>query len=66
MSRFALTAVCFFLLILPPKPCSMWDLTTGECRSTLEGHMSGVNTVAISLDGMSIVSGSGERDDALM
>ena len=48
---------------MPPKPShttSVWDLTTGECKSTLGGHTRPVNTVAISPDGKSIVSGSND------
>ena len=36
----------------------MWDLSTGECKSTLKGHTDRVTSVAISPDGKSIVSGS--------
>ena len=57
MSRFALTAIFLeFKLILPPA--SVWDLTTGKCKSTLQGHTDQVLRVAISSDGKSIVSGS--------
>ena len=62
MSRFALTAVCFkFKLNLPPKPShttSVWELASGELKSTLKGHTDLVRSVAISPDGTTIVSGS--------
>ena len=37
---------------------SVWDLASGEVRSTLQGHAGDVNTVAISPDGKTVVSGS--------
>ena len=40
--------------------CRVWDLESGTCRSTLEGHTAYVNTIAISHDGKTIVSGSGD------
>ena len=40
---------------------SVWDLTTGECKTTLKGHKYSVNSVAISPDGTTIVSGSGDN-----
>ena len=36
----------------------IWDLATGECRTTLNGHTQQVSTIAISLDGQKILSGS--------
>ena len=64
MSRFALTAVCFefkliFLRNLPTRH-SVWDLASGQVKSTMEGHTGNVYSVAISPDGKSIVSGSGD------
>ena len=44
-----------------PTRASVWDLASGECKSTLEGHTSDVNTVAISPDGKTIVSGSDDQ-----
>ena len=41
----------------------MWDLATGECKSTLQGHTGYVFSVAISPDGKTIVSGSGGNGD---
>ena len=38
---------------------SVWDLDSGEVKSTLKGHTASVNSVAISPDGKTIVSGSG-------
>ena len=40
---------------------SVWDLASGEVKTTLQGHTGDVNTVAISPDGMTIVSGSNDR-----
>ncbi len=40
------------------KTVRIWDLETGECRTTLEGHTDYVNAVAIALDGKRILSGS--------
>ena len=39
----------------------VWDLDTGVGRATLEGHASWVRSVAISQDGKTLVSGSGDR-----
>ena len=39
----------------------MWDVTTGEVLSTLEGHSDWVMSVCISRDGTKIVSGSGDK-----
>ena len=66
MSRFALTAHFEFELKLPPKPShttSVWDLASGEVKSTLKGHTDLVLSVAISPDGKTIVSGS--RDETV-
>jgi WD40 repeat protein len=41
-------------LCLPPR---VWDLESGECTKTLEGHTDRVMGVAISSDGSTIVSG---------
>jgi hypothetical protein len=45
-------------LPLCPHGCRVWDMGSGELKGTLRGHMSHVNSVAISPDGKSIVSGS--------
>ena len=37
---------------------SVWDMATGKETSKLEGHNDTVSSVAISLDGKTIVSGS--------
>ena len=42
---------------LPTRP-SVWDLASGEVKSTLQGHTQPVSSVAISPDGKTIVSGS--------
>ena len=36
----------------------IWDLESGACRSTLQGHTNWVYSVAISTDGKTVVSGS--------
>ena len=36
----------------------MWDLTSGDLKSTLQGHTDIVESVAISPDGKTIMSGS--------
>ena len=46
---------------IPSHTSSVWDLASGECKSTLEGHTRDVNTVAISPDGKTIVSGSDDQ-----
>lgn len=35
----------------------LWDVATGECAATLEGHASGVYCCAFSFDGATIASG---------
>ncbi len=40
---------------------SVWDMATGKEMSMLEGHSSAVSSVAISLDGKTIVSGSYDK-----
>ena len=39
----------------------IWDISTGECLSTLKGHTSSVNSVAFNHDGTKIVSGSNDE-----
>jgi len=39
----------------------VWDLVSGQEKSKLEGHTYGVNSVAISPDGMTIISGSDDN-----
>ena len=39
----------------------MWDVSTGEVLSTLEGHCGSVTSVCISRDGTKIVSGSWDK-----
>ena len=41
----------------------MWELASGELKSTLQGHTDPVLSVAISPDGKTIVSGSGNPYD---
>jgi WD40 repeat protein len=37
----------------------VWGAVLGDCEQTMEGHTSGVRSVAFSPDGRQIVSGSG-------
>ena len=39
----------------------VWNMETGECRSTLEGHTGYVSSVAITPDGKTIFSGSADK-----
>ena len=46
-------------MALEPRPaCSVWDALTGQQKSVMEGHTDSVDSVAISADGKTIVSGS--------
>ena len=39
----------------------VWDLATGETKTTLQGHTSWVNAVAVTPDGRHVVSGSADN-----
>ena len=39
----------------------IWDLESGECRATLEGHKGMIRSAAITPDGKRILSGSGDN-----
>ena len=39
----------------------LWDVETGACVKTLQGHRSRVNSVRFSPDGRRLASGSGDR-----
>ena len=39
----------------------VWNVATGKCVATLEGHSDQVNGVAVFPDGRRIVSGSGDN-----
>merc|ERR1712216_410869 len=43
------------------EPVRIWDVASGECRATLEGHTGGVNGVAFSGDGSQVASCSGDE-----
>ena len=45
----------------PPTRPSVWDMVSGQEMSKLEGHNGAVYSVAISPDGMTIVSGSSDK-----
>ena len=45
----------------PPTRPSVWDMVSGQEKSKLEGHTDWVKSVAISLDGKTIVSGSDDK-----
>ena len=38
--------------------CRVWDLKTGECKQVLEGHDHNVESVGITPDGNTAISGS--------
>jgi WD40 repeat protein len=38
----------------------LWDIKTGSCQRTLEGHSSGVKALSFSSDGSSLASGSND------
>ena len=40
------------------KTLKIWELATGKCVATLEGHSGGVRSVAMFPDGRRVVSGS--------
>ena len=40
------------------KTVKLWDVTSGECLQTLEGHSSGVFSVSFSSDGTKVASRS--------
>ena len=44
-----------------PTRASVWDMASGEVKSTLKGHTREVLSVAISPDGKTIVSGSVDK-----
>ena len=68
VGRFLLTAIYYAKLMTNfgsetfphnlPTRASVWDLATGECKSTLQGHTAQVLSVAVSSDGKTVVSGS--------
>ncbi|TLU87714.1 MAG: TIR domain-containing protein [Chlorobium sp.] len=43
------------------KTVKIWDLESGDCRTTLEGHTDNVKSVAITPDGKRIFSGSSDN-----
>ena len=40
------------------KTLKVWDLGSGECKRTLQGHSEPVSSCAIAPDGLMLVSGS--------
>lgn len=44
-------------------PIKIWDVETGQCLQTLEGHTWAPSTLAITLDGTRIISGSAGSND---
>ena len=40
------------------KTVRVWDVSTGQCEATWEGHSEWVNSVCFSPDGKRVVSGS--------
>ena len=43
------------------KTVMLWDVTTGACLKTLEGHSSDVRSVSFSPDGTKVASGSWDK-----
>ena len=43
------------------KTVKLWDVTSGECLQTLEGHSDDVNSVSFSPDGTKVASGSDDK-----
>ena len=43
------------------KTVKLWDVTSGECLQTLEGHSDYVNSVSFSPDGTKVASGSYDK-----
>ncbi len=43
------------------KTVRVWDLASGRCEATLEGHGGYVTSVAVSPDGKRVVSGSADN-----
>ena len=43
------------------KTVKLWDVTSGECLQTLEGHSSDVYSVSFSPDGTKVASGSDDK-----
>ena len=43
------------------KTLKVWDVTTGECVATLEGHSETVFGVAVFPDGRRVVSASSDK-----
>lgn len=50
-----------FLMENCPLLARIWDSESGQLKGTLEGHTDGVQSVAISFDGKTIVSGSNDK-----
>ena len=49
--------VCSFPAYCSLLPRRVWDIETGECRQTLEGHSDYVRSVGITPDGRTAISG---------
>ena len=48
-------------MLLAPFLFRVWDLETGECRQTLEGHSKAVTSIGITPDGRTAISGSDDN-----
>jgi len=44
-----------------PTAFSVWDLKTGSCKAVLKGHEKLVNSVVVTPDGLTCVSGSDDK-----
>ena len=51
------------MIAVGDRTVKIWDAVTGHVKATLEGHSRVVKSVAISHEGATIVSGSGELSD---
>ena len=47
-----------YRFVIDDKTIKIWHASSGNLKATLEGHSYAVNSVAISYDGSTIISGS--------
>ena len=55
--KLLLSVVSFLLLLSDDKKIKIWDVATGACFATLEGHEDAVGSIAV-LEGGKLASGS--------
>ena len=46
------------MIAVVDRTVKIWDIVSGKLKYTLEGHSGSVTSVAISYDGLTVVSGS--------